>query len=206
MKLSVANLVAAGIGPTQAKAFVDPLQVTLDQFEINTPMRQASFLGQCAHESGLFVHLEEGLFYRDAKRLTTLFRVFSSVLEAQTYLGRPEALANFVYAGRNGNGSEMSGDGWRYRGRGLFQLTGRNNYTSASLDLARPYLQQPELVAQPTDACLTAGWFWDRHHLNTLADAGSVDLITRAINGIAMAGAVERRALVRGFYKVLEKV
>lgn len=192
------SLIAAGIGPTQARAFCDYIVQTCDRFQINTTPRQAAFVAQCAHESGLFVHLEEDLFYRDPARLMRIFpsSIKSSTLAA-TLVGNPEGLANTVYAGRNGNGNYASGDGFRYRGRGLFQLTGRTNYTSAALDLAEPYIDHPEHVATPPDACLTAGWFWSRNRCNALADSSDIDGITRVINGPAMAGAQERRDLYR---------
>jgi putative chitinase len=194
--ISVQSLVAAGIGPTQARAFEAPLNAACARFGINTAQRQAAFVAQCAHESGLFVHLEEGLFYRSADRICAIFKSrVPNLAAAQALVGNPKGLANRVYAGRNGNGNEASGDGWRYRGRGLIQLTGRNNYASAAAKVARPYVEQPDLVLQPEDACLTAGAFWDTAKLNAVADRGEFDAITRAINGAGMVGAAERRAL-----------
>lgn len=196
--ISVGALVAAGIGPTQARAFLEPLQQTCEVFDIDTPKRQAAFIAQAAHESSLFVHLEEDLYYRDPKRLMRIFpsRINSETL-AKTLVGNPQGLANTVYANRNGNGPYVSGDGWRFRGRGLFQLTGRQNYTAAALDLHEPYIDNPDLVAHPADACLTAGWYWNRNRLNGLADQSDIDGITRAINGPAMAGEQTRRDLYR---------
>ena len=102
-----------------------------------------------------------------------------------------QALANVVYAGRLGN--RDPGDGWRFRGRGLKQLTGRENYADACEALARPYLTNPELVAQPEDACMTAAWFWHVNKLNVLADSAQWDAITRVVNGPAMRPRAERR-------------
>lgn len=211
--ITLASLIGAGIGPTQARLFVDPLSQACEIYQISSPLRQAAFIAECAIESSLFVHQEESLFYRDAARVVDLFRTaFDSnkdgkaepaeIAEAQRYVSKPgvsraRELANRAYAGRNGNGDEASGDGWRFRGRGLIQLTGRNNYTAAALRLAEPYVDQPDLVASPADACLTAGWFWDRNSLNKLADTGSIDLITRAVNGSRMVAAKERRDLFR---------
>jgi putative chitinase len=194
--INVATLVAAGIGPTQARMFETPLNAACERFRIDTPLREAAFVAQCAHESGSFVRLEEGLFYRTAERICIIFRrQVPSTAAALPLVGNPKGLANRVYANRNGNGNEASGDGWRYRGRGLLQLTGRSNYTSAAAKLARPYVEQPDLVMQPDDACLTAAAFWDTNRLNTLADRGDIDAITRAVNGPGMVGAAERRAL-----------
>jgi predicted chitinase/DNA-binding Lrp family transcriptional regulator len=194
--IGVAALVAAGIGPTQARQFGAPLQATFARFGIDTPLRQAAFVAQCAHESSLFTALEESLFYRKPERICAIFKSkVPNLAIAQTLACNPRGLANRVYANRNGNQDEASGDGWRYRGRGLIQLTGRTNYTRAAADLQRDYVGDPDLVLQPLDACLTAGWFWHTGKLNALADAKRIDDITRAINGPAMAGAKERRDL-----------
>lgn len=201
--ITAAQLVACGIGPTQAKAFAEPLEQTCDLYEIKTTRRVAAFIAQCAHETQMFVHLEESLFYREPARIMSMFRNVKSLDQARELVGKPEALANVAYANRNGNGNEASGDGHRFRGRGCIQLTGRNNYTAAALKLAEPYIEKPDLVAEPGDACLTAGWFWDRNGLNRLADLGDTDGITRAINGSAMAGAQERRDLFARFFRVL---
>jgi putative chitinase len=194
--IDVASLVAAGIGPTQARLFETPLRAVCERFGIDTPARQAAFVAQCAHESALFTRLEEGLYYRTAERICAIFR--GTVPDPASAAGlacNPKALANRVYANRNGNRDEASGDGWRYRGRGLIQLTGRTNYTRAAQALGRDYVGEPDRVLDPFDACLTAGWFWDSAKLSALADAGRIDDITRAVNGRAMAGAGERREL-----------
>ena len=194
--IDVASLVAAGIGPTQARLFEAPLRAVCERFGIDTPARQAAFVAQCAHESALFTRLEEGLYYRTAERICAIFR--GTVPDPASAAGlacNPKALANRVYANRNGNRDETSGDGWRYRGRGLIQLTGRSNYTRAAQALGCDYVGEPDRVLEPFDACLTAGWFWDSAKLNALADAGRIDDITRAINGRAMAGARDRREL-----------
>ncbi|MGC4075460.1 MAG: DUF2514 family protein [Rubrivivax sp.] len=175
MTLTIGALVAGGIAPTQARTFIEPLLQTCDMFGITTPMRQAAFLAQLSHESGGFQHTEESLWYRTPERIVAMFSGVKTVGEAQRYVGKPRELANLVYAGRMGNGDVASGDGWRFRGRGLIQLTGRNNYTAAALKLAEPYVDQPDLVALPADACLTAGWFWDRSGLNKPADQGAID-------------------------------
>lgn len=200
--ISVSQLVAGGIGPTQANLFAEHLEQTCELYEIESPLRISAFLAQCAHESGLFTVTEENLHYRDPRRIRAMFLNVKSDQQAADLVEKPEALGNVAYAGRNGNGNAASGDGYRYRGRGLIQLTGRNNYTAAGLKLAEPYLDQPDLVAQAGDACLTAGWYWDRNYLNKLADVGKIDEITRAINGAAMVGALDRRNLFRTFLSV----
>lgn len=202
MTITIAQLVAGGIGPTQARMFVDPLNQTCEIYGIETPLRQAAFVAQCAHESANFTRTEENLNYPDPRRMRAMFLAVNSDELAISLIGKPQQLANIAYANRNGNGNALSGDGWKYRGRGLIQLTGRNNYTAATLKLTEPYIDQPDLVAQPGDACLTAGWYWDRNGLNKPADGGRIDDITRAINGSAMAGAVERKSLFRAFVSI----
>lgn len=116
-----------------------------------------------------------------------------SIADAVPLINNPQALASKVYANRLGNGDEASGDGWRYRGRGLFQVTGRTNYMAAGGALGVDLKSHPELVAEPEGAAMTAGWFWSAADCNTLADSSQIDAITRKINGRAMLGAVERR-------------
>ena len=138
--------------------------------------------------------LEESLFYRQPERIRQVFssRVPSLQLAAQL-VRNPQGLANLVYANRLGNGDVPTGDGWRYRGRGLKQLTGRANYTDAAIALNRPYVERPDLVALPEDACLTAAWYWHTAKCNMLADSAQWDAITRAVNGPAMLAKDQRR-------------
>lgn len=194
--IDVARLIAAGVPPTQARAFAEPLRAACALWGIDTPLRVAAFLAQLMHESARLTRLEESLYYVTPERIRALWptRVASLDLAARL-LRQPERLANLVYAGRNGNGDVSSGDGWAYRGRGLIQLTGRANYTAAQVACNRPYVAEPWRVAEPTDACLTAAWYWHSRGLNTLADSMQVDEITRAINGPAMVAAAERRQM-----------
>lgn len=192
--MTPAQLIAAGVCPTAAKDFADPLTAAAALLGIDTPLRQAAWLAQLIVESRGFARLEEGLYYTTPERICLMWpsRVHS-LGDAAKLCRQPQLLANTVYSLRNGNGDAASGDGWRYRGRGLIQITGRANYEGAQHDLGRPYLDQPELVAQPADACLTAASFWRTHHLNYLADASNTDAITLAINGPRMVAAGERR-------------
>ena len=192
--ISVQRLVAAGVPPTQARQFADPLAAACARFQIDTPARIAGFIAQCRVESADFTRLEENLHYTTPERIRAVFpsRV-PSLADAARLVRNPQALANRVYAARLGNGPEASGDGWRYRGRGIVQLTGRANYADATTALGRPYVEQPELVAQPADACLTAAWFWHSRKLSILADSAQWDAITRAVNGFAMLHADLRR-------------
>lgn len=192
----IERLIAAGVHPTQAKAFADPLKAAMALFDIDTKERQAAFLAQCMIESQGFTALEENLYYTTPARLNAIFSAITTDAEAALYVRNPKALANKVYANRNGNGDEASGDGWEFRGRGLFQLTGRANYKKASegVGMGAVYLNRPSLVATPSDAALTASWYWASHGCNQLIDAGDFDRTTRMINGPAMLHKHERAA------------
>lgn len=202
--LTLPTLIAAGVPPTQARQYVDPLAAACARFGINTPARIAGFLAQCRVESADFTRLEENLFYTTPERIRQVFpsRV-ASMADAARLVRNPKALANCVYAGKIGNGNEASGDGFRFRGRGLKQMTGRANYADAAAGLGRPYLDQPDLVALPDDACLTAAWFWHNAKANILADSSQWDAITRAVNGPGMLKADLRRQYAEQALEVL---
>lgn len=194
MKIDIAALIACGVEPTQARTFAEPLAIACERFDIVTPARFGAFVAQCRVESRNFTRLEESLWYTTPQRIRDVFgkRVPDYVVAAQL-VRNPKALATRVYANRLGNGDEASGDPWRFIGRGLIQLTGRSNYADASVELGRPYIDWPDLVALPPDACLTAAWYWHTNRLNYLADAALHDAITKAVNGPAMLHADLRR-------------
>lgn len=186
------DLIRLGIHPTQAKQFAPVLDPAMQRFGIASVDQRAGFLAQAMHESNDFKHLEEDLFYRRAPRVMEMWPTrFVSIDAVDAVLGKPELLANTVYSNRNGNGDFASGDGWRFRGRGLFQLTFRDNYRLASQELGINYLEQPELVAQPEGAALTAAWFWHTRGCNELMARGEFDRTTRKINP-GLAGFNER--------------
>jgi len=160
----------------------EPFQETFARFEINTALRKAAFIGQCGHESGGFRVLEENLNYKPE----ALMRVWPSRFDAENvdeYAHEPEKIANKVYAGRMGNGNEESGEGWKYHGRGLIQLTGKDNYTLCGDSLQADLLHHPELLVGQQYAALSAGWFWRKHGLNELADTKQYETMTKRING-----------------------
>ncbi|MBB2485392.1 glycoside hydrolase family 19 protein [Mitsuaria sp. WAJ17] len=192
--ISIDTLIAAGITPTLAKIFATPLAEACVRFGINSPKREAAFISQCAHESAGLSTLEEGLYYTTPERIRVMWPSrFATMAEAAQYLRNPQALANRAYANRNGNGDEASGDGWRYRGRGLLQLTGRANYLAAEAAINAPYKSQPDLVQTPAHAAMTGAWFFVSAGCLRGADAGDVVAVTRAINGPALAGLEDRR-------------
>jgi putative chitinase len=172
-----AQLIALGI---DGKWF-EPLTNTFSKFEIDTPNRQAAFIGQCGHESNNFRTLEENLNYS----ANALMRVWPSRFPdndvAEKYANKPEKIANKVYSGRMGNTED--GDGWKYHGRGLIQLTGKDNYTRCGEALGIDLVNNPDLLLEPEFAAASAGWFWRKHGLNQLADLGDWVAITKRING-----------------------
>ena len=163
--------------------WVEPLQEVFHRYEINTPERQAAFIGQCAHESMNFTKLEENLNYSAEALMKTWPRRFPTMEVAQQYARNPEKIANKVYGGRMGNGTEETGDGWLYHGRGLIQLTGKDNYTLAGDALNMDFLHSPDYVLVPKYAALTAGWYWNKRQLNKEADAKDYTGMTKKING-----------------------
>ena len=155
----------------------------LPEYEINTPQRVAAFLAQCAHESGGFVFLKENLNYKAPSLRKVFPKYFPDDATASAYANKPERIANRVYANRMGNGDESSGDGWRYCGRGLIQLTGKDNYTffAASLDI--PVEEASEYLQTFEGAVQSACFFWEQNNLNKWADAGDILTLTKRING-----------------------
>lgn len=182
--ITVELLIAAGVNPTPARVFADPLKAAFALFSIDSPQRISAFLGQAMLESGGLTTLEENLRYTTRAALVNAFGSvrFPNDAACAPYLRKPKELANLVYANRNGNGPPDSGDGYTYRGRGIFQLTGRANYTKAQVDLNRPYVARPDMVALPSDACLTAAHYWQRNGLNALADGWLIERIGTIIN------------------------
>ena len=172
------------IDPSLADAFNE----TFQRFGINTPVQQASWIGQCGHECGNFKILEENLNYRAA----TLLKLFPRTPkrawgftpeEAAAYEKQPQKIANRIYGNRMGNRDEASGDGYRFRGSGFLQLTGHSNFYHAGQALGEDFVMQPELVRTPKYAAMTAGWFWDTHKLNQYADRTDYLMMTKKING-----------------------
>lgn len=202
--LELQHLITAGIGPAQARQFLEPVRQACERFRIDTARRRATFIANIAHESTNFTRLEEDLFYKTPERIRAVFpSTVPTLALASTLVRAPKALANHVYARKNGNGDSASGDGWRYRGRGLIGLTGLANYLSAEQALGRPYVSQPDLVAQPADAALTSAHWWHVNDCNRLADAWELDAITRRVNGPGMQGRSHRAAIANELIEAL---
>jgi len=182
--------------------WVEPLNETFERFGINTPKQQAAFIGQCSHECGNFTKLEEGLSYAADRLMKIWPRRFPNMEIAQRYARNPKALANNVYANRMGNRDEASGDGYRFRGRGCIQTTGHSAYFHAGQALGVDFVMQPDLVAMPKYAALTAGFFWDTHKLNAFADSQDYVTMTKRING-GTIGLDDRKAHIAHALAVL---
>lgn len=174
---------ALQISDGRAERWLPHLEAAMDRFGILTPRQQAAFLAQTGHESMWFKRTEENLIYSTPEliRKTWPFR-FRSLDAARPFVRQPEKLANFVYANRIGNGDQFSGDGWRYRGRGLIMLTGKQNFIEAEQGLRLPLVNNPDLLAEDENAALSAAWWWHTRNLNQLADLDDIDGISGYIN------------------------
>lgn len=190
--------------------WIDAIIATCQEFEINTPQRVASFLAQTSHESGGYTMLSENLNYRAAtlaacwpNRFAVLGADKKPVKEngklvptavANSIAGKAELIANLVYSSRMGNGPAESGEGWKFRGRGLKQLTGKDNYTRCGSSLGVDLVSNPDLLLEPMYAARSAGWFYKTNNLSSFADVGDIKGMTLKING-GFIGLEQRQAL-----------
>jgi putative chitinase len=180
--------------------WLEPLLETFEKYDISTPKRQAYFIGQCMHESGGFKQLKENLNYSAKGLMATWPSRFPDIDTAEKYERNPEKIANKVYAGRMGNTED--GDGAKYIGRGLIQLTGKENYANCGSAIGVDLVANPDLLSTPKYAALSAGWFWNKKGLNALADADDIDTITKRING-GLIGLADRKAKIEMVSKYL---
>jgi putative chitinase len=170
-------------GNAYVNEWYEALSQLLPEYDINTPQRIAAFIAQCAHESGGFKFLKENLNYRAESLMRVWPRHFPTIEIARQYAHKQEKIANRAYANRMGNGNEASGDGWRFCGRGLIQLTGRNNYEEFADSIETPVDEIPEYLATFEGAAQSACWFWETNNLNKWADQGEMVTLTKKING-----------------------
>lgn len=201
------HLVAAGV--KDPDKWLDAVVKTCAEFEINTPERIAAFIAQTAHESGGYTMLVENLNYSDTtmaavwpNRFAVLGADKKPIKEngknvpnafAKALHRKPEAIANTVYANRMGNGTIESGEGWLYRGRGLKQLTGKDNMTRCGQALGVDLVSNPDLLLEPEYAARSAGWFWKANNLSKFADVEDLEGMTKKING-GLIGIADRKA------------
>ncbi|MBM3440948.1 MAG: glycoside hydrolase family 19 protein [Bacteroidetes bacterium] len=170
-------------GNSYLDQWCDALNKILPDYGIDTPRRVAAFIAQCAHESGNFRFLKENLNYRAASLRKTFPKYFLDDAVAATYANKPEMIANRVYANRMGNGDEASGDGWRYCGRGLIQLTGHDNYAFFAGSLDMPIEEASQYLETFEGAVQGACFFWESNNLNQWADCDDIVTLTKRING-----------------------
>ncbi|MGY2401133.1 glycoside hydrolase family 19 protein [Pseudomonas sp. SDO5271_S396] len=185
----------------EACRYIDPLNVAMARFGIDTPLRAAAFIAQVGHESEQLRVVVEDLDYSAEALLASWPSRFDAAL-AERVARNPEAIANIAYASHLGNGPQASGDGWKYRGRGLIQITGLCNYKSIGDALGLDLLTHPELLEQPENAALSAARFWSVNGLNELADLNQLQPITERVNG-GLNGESDRLALYRHALAVL---
>lgn len=187
----------------RATMWAPHINTTIARYQINTYTRAAMWLAQIGHESASLARVEENLNYTTPARLQQIFpRHFPTADMAAKYAGKPEWIGSRVYANRLGNGPEQSGDGFRYRGRGLIQVTGKVNYAEMAHLLVLPLVGEPELLLLPQNAALSAGAFWNARGLNRFADAGQFEQTTRIING-GVHGQTDRVARFKRALSVL---
>jgi putative chitinase len=177
-----------------------PLEETFAKYDISTPARQACFIGQCAHESGNFKTLQENLNYSAEGLMKTWPSRFPTKEIADQYARQPAKIAGKVYNGRLGNTSEE--EAAKYLGRGLIQLTGKENYANCGLGIGVDFLSDPTLLLDARYAALSAGWFWRKRGLNDLADASDIETMTKRING-GLIGLDDRKAKIAKALSIL---
>ena len=209
MTPEIRHIVAAGVKQATAEKWADAVSAACQEFGIDTPKRIAGFLSQCAHESGGFERLQENLNY-SAEGMAGIWPKRFAVMGpdgkpvkkdgknqpnkfALALHRKPEMIANVVYSGRMGNGPIESGEGWKYRGRGLKQLTGKSNHSDCSKGLGVDLVDNPDLLLQPTYAARSAAWFWQKNNCNSFADVGDIEGLTKRING-GLIGIADRKA------------
>jgi putative chitinase len=177
-----------------------PLEETFAKYDISTPVRQACFIGQCAHESGNFKTLQENLNYSAEGLMKTWPSRFPTKELADQYARNPAKIAGKVYNGRLGNTSEEEAS--KFLGRGLIQLTGKENYANCGTALGIDLVGNPTLLIEPKYAALSAGWFWRKRGLNDLADASDIETMTKRING-GLIGLEDRKAKIAKTLSIL---
>lgn len=182
------------LSETRADELVPALAATMEHFDISTLNRRSMFLAQVGHESGKFHYMAENLNY-SAKALRAVFgKYFPTQALADQYARKPKLIASRVYANRMGNGNEASQEGWKFRGRGFIQLTGKNNYTAFAKDMGLTIDEAIAYLETLEGAAMSAGWYWGNNNLNAICDTGNLTRLTQRING-GQNGAEDREKL-----------
>ena len=189
--------------PSASLRYHEPLDILMREYKINNPLRISHFLAQVGHECARFTRFEENLNYSEDALNRVFGRYFRDV-PADKYARKPEQIANRVYANRMKNGNEASGDGWKYRGRGCIQLTGKYNYEQFEKDHPFGVVDAPDWILEnPHVTVLTGIWYWTKHDLNSYADLGDLETITRKING-GLHGLEDRKNLFKKAYAIFK--
>jgi len=177
----------------------------MEKFQINTPLRLAHFLSQCGHESGGFKAVNENLNYGAKGLMTTFKKYFPTEDIAKQYERKPELIAAKVYGGRMGNGPEATKEGWKFKGRGYIQLTGKDNYKAFDAVVTESILENPDLVATKYPL-LSAAWYWNSRKINATADLGASDdtvtKVTKLVNG-GTIGLEDRKKHFKEYHALL---
>lgn len=196
MKVTPQDLIKLNrwLRPDRAQEMAAAITNALPIANINTNRRLRHFMAQLGHESGGFTRLVENLNYKDPDRLDDMFRAVRGRADAMELIRRgPVAIGNRVYANRLGNGDEASGDGYKYRGRGLIMLTGKDNYEAAEKWSGLPLVKEPGLAGRHREAAIIAAKYWNYKNINREADEGDLAGVTRLVNGPAMANYEDRK-------------
>jgi putative chitinase len=190
--------------------YLPHLEATMATYEIDDDDEEiASFLAQCMHESSMFSRIEENLNYRAERLLAVFPRYFRDLEHAKLYAHNPEKLASYVYANRMGNGPASTGDGWKFRGRGLIQLTGKWNYEKCGEGIGMFLTETPDYLLTPEGAAQSAGWFWNQNKLEEPGSEGEIDEVSRIVNAgpsgslQSVHGLKERRDLYERLLKAI---
>lgn len=174
----------------------------LEQYGVISPLQKAHFMAQIDHESGL-KPISENLNYRPQTLMRVFPKYFSTIAKANEYAGKPSAIANKVYANRMGNGNEASGDGYKYRGRGYIQLTGKDNYKALTKATGIDFVNNPDLLLQEVNAMIAALWFWKKNNLSAHAAKDDIRTVTRIING-GFNGLPHRTELLKKYKSIIK--
>lgn len=185
-----------------AKMVVTAIRPAIAKYDLSTINRLAAFVAQTAHESGMFHYKAENLNYSAAALHKVFGKYFPTQALAESYARKPEKIANRVYANRMGNGDEASGDGWTYRGRGWLQITGFSNVSNFAFSLGKPIAEAVAYLDTDEGGFMGAGWFWEKNHLNDIADKNDIVTISKRING-GTNGLEERKSYYSAMQRAL---
>ena len=206
MKIEASQIliISPNCKPEVAEGLAQCLPAVLEKYAISTPLRVAHFLAQTAHESAGFTRFVENLNYT-ASGLENTWPDKFHLTNPYRYARQPEKIANHVYANRMGNGDEASGDGWKFRGRGMIQLTGYDNYVAFSKHSGKDCIQYPDLLSTVEGAAESAAWYWLERNINKPADEDDVVMVTKLINGGTL-GLNERKRLLEIAKRVVKTI